>query len=69
MKLKKKENQNVDTLVLLRRGNIIPIEGVTDTKFRAGNEGMPIQKLLLMGIYPIYNYQNQTLLWLPTRAC
>jgi hypothetical protein len=29
MKLKKKEDQNVDTLVLLRRGNKIPKEGVT----------------------------------------
>ena len=31
MKLKKKEDQSVDTSVLLRRGNKIPIEGVTDS--------------------------------------
>ena len=32
MKLKKKEDQSVDTLILLRRGNKIPMEGVTETK-------------------------------------
>jgi hypothetical protein len=29
MKLKKKEDQRVDTWVLLRRGNKLPMEGVT----------------------------------------
>jgi hypothetical protein len=33
MKLKKKEDQSVDTLFLLRMGNKIPMEGVTETKF------------------------------------
>jgi hypothetical protein len=37
MKLKKKEDQNVDTLLLLRMGNTILIEGVTKTKFGAEN--------------------------------
>jgi hypothetical protein len=32
MKLKKKEDQNVDTLILLRRGNKIPMEGVTESR-------------------------------------
>jgi hypothetical protein len=32
MKLKKEE-QSVDTLFLLRRGNKIPMQGVTETKF------------------------------------
>jgi hypothetical protein len=32
MKLKKMEDQRVDTSVLLRRGNKIPMEGVTETK-------------------------------------
>jgi hypothetical protein len=32
MKLKKKEDQSVDTSILLRRGNKIPMEGVTETK-------------------------------------
>jgi hypothetical protein len=31
MKLKKKEAQSVDTLILLRRGNKIPMEGVSET--------------------------------------
>jgi hypothetical protein len=31
MKLKKKEDQSMDTLVLLRRRNKIPIGGDTDT--------------------------------------
>jgi hypothetical protein len=35
----------VDTLILLRRGNKIPMEGVTETKFGAQTEGMTIQKL------------------------
>ena len=36
MKLKKKnEDQNVDTLPLLRIGNKTPMEGVKETKFAA----------------------------------
>jgi hypothetical protein len=31
MKLKKKEEQNVDTLIFLRRGNKMPMKGVTET--------------------------------------
>jgi hypothetical protein len=31
MKLKKKEDRSVDASVLLRRGNKIPMEGVTET--------------------------------------
>jgi hypothetical protein len=40
MKLKKKEDQSVDTSILLRMGNKIPMEGVTETKFRAETEEM-----------------------------
>jgi hypothetical protein len=43
MKLKKKEDQSVDTSNLLRRGNKIPMKGVTETKFRAETEGMTIR--------------------------
>jgi hypothetical protein len=32
MKLKKKEDQRVDIFVLLRMGNKIPMEGITDTR-------------------------------------
>jgi hypothetical protein len=39
MKLKKKEDQSVDTSFLLRMENKIPMEGVTETKFRAEMEG------------------------------
>jgi hypothetical protein len=33
----------VDTSVFLRRGNKIPMESITETKFRAEPEGMIIQ--------------------------
>jgi hypothetical protein len=42
MKLKKKGDQNVDTLPLLRIGNKTPIEGVTETKFGAEMKGWAI---------------------------
>jgi hypothetical protein len=40
MKFKKKEVQSVDTSILLRRGNKIPMEGVTETRCGANTEGM-----------------------------
>jgi hypothetical protein len=42
MKLKKNEDQNVDTLPLLRIGIKTPIEGVTETKFEAVKKGWTI---------------------------
>jgi hypothetical protein len=60
MKLKK-EDQSVDTLFLLRMGNKIPMEGVTDSKFRAEPEGKIIQRLPYLGIHPIKKHQTQTL--------
>jgi hypothetical protein len=42
MKLKKNEDQSVDTLPLLRLGNKIPMEGVTETKFGAVTKGWTI---------------------------
>jgi hypothetical protein len=45
MKLKKKEDQSVDISFLLRMGNKIPKEGVTETKFVAETEGRTIQRL------------------------
>ena len=68
MKLKKKEDESVDTFTVLRRGNKIPMEGVIETKFRTGTEGMTIQRLPHLGIHPINNHQTQTLLQMPTRA-
>jgi hypothetical protein len=61
MKLKKKEDQSVDTSFLLRRRNKIPMEGVTEAKFRAEPEGMTIQKLPHLGIHSINNHQTKTL--------
>jgi hypothetical protein len=37
------------------------MEGVTESKFRADLEGMTIQRLPHLGIYPISNHQTQTL--------
>jgi hypothetical protein len=51
----------VDTLILLRRGKKIPMEGVTETKCEAETEEMIIQTLPHVGIHPINNHQNQTL--------
>jgi hypothetical protein len=69
MKLKKKEVQSVDNSILLRRGNRIHIEGVTETKCGSKTEGMTIYRLSHLGIHPIYNHQTQTLLQMPTRFC
>jgi hypothetical protein len=67
VKLKKKEDQSVDTSLLLRMENKIPMEGVTETKFRAEMEGRTIQRLPHPGIHPVYNHQTQTLLHMPAR--
>jgi hypothetical protein len=55
--------------ILLRKGNKIPMEGVTETKFRAETEGTTIQRLPNLGIHFINNHQTQTLWQMPTRAC
>jgi hypothetical protein len=60
MKLKKMNDQIMDTSVLLRRGNKIPMGG--DTKCGAENEGRTMQRLLHLGIHPTYSHQTQTLL-------
>ena len=69
MKIKKKEYQSVDASVLLRRGNKIPMEGVTETKCEGEAEEMTIQRLTHLGIHPIYSHQTQTQMWMPTSAC
>jgi hypothetical protein len=68
MKLKKEDN-SVNTSILLRTGSKISIEEVTETNFGAETEGMNIQKPLHLGIHPINNHPTQTLLQIPTRAC
>jgi hypothetical protein len=62
MNLKKKEDQSVDTLILLRREKKILMEGVTKTNFRAETERMTIQRLPHLVIHPINRHQTQTLL-------
>jgi hypothetical protein len=52
LKLKKKEGQSVDTSILHRRGNKVPIDEVTETKFRAETEGRTIQRVPHLGIPP-----------------
>jgi hypothetical protein len=42
MKLKKNEDQSVDTLSRLRIGNKTPMEGVTETKFGTEMKGCTI---------------------------
>jgi hypothetical protein len=69
MKLKKKEDQHVDTSFFLRMGNKILMEGVTETKFGAEMEGKTIQRLPHLGIHHIYNHQTQTLLNISARFC
>jgi hypothetical protein len=68
MKLKKKEDQSVNALVLLRSRNKILTEGNTETKCGAETEGKAIQRLPHLGIHPMYTHQTQTLLWIPTSA-
>jgi hypothetical protein len=62
MKIKKKEDQSVSALVLLRRGNKILMGANTKTKFGAETKGKAIQRLPHLGIHPIYSHQMQTLL-------
>ena len=60
MKLKKNEDQSVDTLPLLRIGNKTPLEGVTETKFGAETKGWTIKRLPYPGIHPIISLQMMT---------
>jgi hypothetical protein len=42
MKINKKEDKSVDTLILLRGRNKTPMEGITETKCRVEMEEMTI---------------------------
>jgi hypothetical protein len=53
MKLKKKEEQSVDALVLLRRGDKILKGANKETTCKAETEGKAIQRLPHLGIHPI----------------
>jgi hypothetical protein len=52
MKLKKKEDQSVDTSLLLKMGNKIPMEGVTETKFGAEWKEGPSRDCPIQGSIP-----------------
>ena len=52
MKLKKKEDQSVNTWTLLRRGNKIPMEGLTETQFGAETEGRSLRDCPTRGSIP-----------------
>ena len=69
MKIKKMEDQSVDTSLLLRIGSEIPMEGVTETKFGAETEGRTIQRLPHQELCPIISHQMQTLVHMPARFC
>jgi hypothetical protein len=70
MKLRKKEDQSVDTSFLLRLGNKIPMKEVTDAKFRVESEGMTFQRLPLLIIHPIHNHHRHLdTRQMPTRTC
>jgi hypothetical protein len=69
MKLKKKEDQSVGVLVLLRNGNKILMGVNMVTKCRAKTEGRDIQRLSHLGIYPRYSHHTTTLLWMLRNAC
>jgi hypothetical protein len=58
----------MDTSLLLRMGNKTPMEGVTETKFRAETEGKTTQTLPHPEFHPIF-HQTQTLLHIPERFC
>ena len=47
--------------ILHRRGNKIPMGGVTETKFGTETEGRSIERLPHLGIHPINNHQTQTM--------
>jgi len=68
-KIKKKEDQRVDTSFLPRIGNKKPMEGITETKFGAKMKGWNIQRLAHLGVHPIITHQMQTLLHMSARFC
>ena len=61
MKLKKKEDNSMDTLIFLRREIKTNMWGDTNTKFAEEPGGKLIQWLPHQGLHPIYTYQTQIL--------
>jgi hypothetical protein len=69
MKFKQKEDQNVGTSFLLRMGNKIHRERVTDTKVGAETVDRTMQRIPHLEIHPLYYHQTQTILYMPARFC
>ena len=69
MKLKKKEGQNVDASLFLRRKNKTLMGGATGTNTGADTEERIIQRLPYLGIHPICSHQTQSLLLMPKSVC
>jgi hypothetical protein len=69
MKLKKNEDQSVDTLPLLRIGIQTPMAGVTETKFGVETKGWTIYRLPCPGFHPIIIFQMLTPLHTLARFC
>jgi hypothetical protein len=61
MKFKKKEDQSVGAVVLLRRGNKILMGTNIETNYGAETEGKATQRLPHLEIYHIYSHQVQIL--------
>jgi hypothetical protein len=51
----------VNTLVLLRMGNKIPMGVDTETNCGVETEAKAMQRLPHLGIHPVYSYQPQTI--------
>jgi hypothetical protein len=51
LRLKKKEDQSVDALILLRKGNKILMGGNKEKNYRVETEGKAIQRLSHLGIH------------------
>jgi hypothetical protein len=62
MKLRKKENQSMGVLFLLRWKKKLLTGANTETKYGAETEGKAVQSLPHLRIHPIYSHQIQTLL-------
>jgi hypothetical protein len=60
MKLKKEEDQSMDTSTLLRRENKILMGGGTETKCGVKTEGKAIKRMPYLSIHLVYSHQTQT---------
>jgi hypothetical protein len=69
MKPKKKEDQNVDASVILRRGNKMLTGRNMEIKCAVDTEAKAIQRLPNLGIHPINSHQTWALLWMLGSTC